>query len=69
MRVLLQNSGALHCMEVLTASVCAEDNELILENLENCVTISGIGRINAEIAVRTLYSDGMVDLTMYQSDI
>lgn len=69
MRVLLNNSGELHCMEVVTASVHPEDNELILENAENYVTVSGISRINAEIAVRTLYSDGMVDLTMYRSDI
>lgn len=69
MRVLLQNSGCLSCMEVLTASVQPEDNELVLENPESCVTVSGIGQINAERAVRTLYSEGMVDLTMYQSDI
>lgn len=69
MRVLLQNSGALHCMEVVTASVNAKDNELILENTESYVTVSGIGRINAEIAVRTLYDEGMANLTMYQSDI
>lgn len=69
MRVLLQNSGCLYCMEVLTASVQPEDNELVLENPESCVTVSGIGRFNAESAVRTLYSEGMVDLTMYQSDI
>lgn len=69
MRVLLQNSGTLHCVEVVTASVHAEDNELILENTESYVTVSGIGRINAEIALRTLYEEGMVDLTMYQSDI
>jgi len=69
MRVLLNNSGTLHCMEVVTATVCAEDHELTLENTESYVTVSGIVRANAEAAVRTLYQEGKVDLTMYQSDI
>lgn len=69
MRVLLNNCGALHCMEVITAAVSAEDDELILENAENYVTVSGIVRANAEAAVRALFQEGKADLTMYQSDI
>ncbi len=69
MRVLLRSDGALHCMEVLTAAVCPEDNELTLENAETCVTVSGIVRANAEAAIRELYREGKVDLTMYPSDI
>lgn len=69
MRVLLNNCGTLHCMEVITATVCAEDNELTLENAESYVTVSGIVRANAEAAVRTLFQEGKVDLTMYPCDI
>ena len=69
MRVLLNNCGALHCMEVVTAAVSAEDDELILENEQSYVTVSGIVRANAEAAVRTLFLEGRADLTMYQSDI
>lgn len=69
MRVLLNNCGALRCMEVITATVSAEDDELILENAESYVTVSGIVRANAEAAVRVLFQDGKADLTMYQSDI
>lgn len=69
MRALLRSDGALHCMEVVTAAVCAGDNELTLENAESCVTVSGIVRANAEAAVRELYWEGKVDLTMYESDI
>lgn len=69
MRVLLNNCGALHCMEVVTAAVSAEDDELILENEQSYVTVSGIVRANAEAAVRTPFLEGRADLTMYQSDI
>ena len=69
MRVLLSNDGALHCMEVVAAEVRAEDHELVLENSESFVTVSGIVRANAEAAVRTLFQEGKADLTMYPSDI
>lgn len=69
MRVLLSNNGALHCMEVMAAEVRGEDDELVLENSESYVTVSGIVRANAEAAVRALFQEGKADLTMYQSDI
>lgn len=71
MRVLLRNSenGSLACMEVLSASFSDEDNELTLENSETLITVSGITRGNADAAIRMLYAEGKVDLSMYESDI
>ncbi len=69
MRVLLSNNGTIHCMEAYTALVCPENEELTLENSETFITVSGIRQREAEAAVRTLYREGMVDLSMYHSDI
>ena len=69
MRVLLSSNGTIHCIKVCTASVCPEDDELTLENSETVVTVSCITQANAEAAVRTLFRDGKVDLSMYPSDI
>ena len=69
MRVLLKNDGVLHCMKVEHAYVCPDDNELILENADQYVTVSNITPHNAEAAVRFLFQEGMADLTLYDSDI
>ncbi len=69
MRVLLSNNGTIHCMEACTVLVCPENEELTLENSETFVTVSGISKREAEVAVRTLFREGKVDLSMYRSDV
>jgi hypothetical protein len=69
MRVLLSNNGTIHCIEAYTVLVCPENDELTLENSETFVTVSGICQRHAEAAVRTLFREGMVDLSMYRSDV
>ena len=69
MRVLLSSNGTIHCMEVCTAQIYPDSDELTLENSENSVTVSGITQRNAESAIRTLFREGAVDLSMYPSDL
>lgn len=71
MRVLLKNfsNGTNRCMQVTEMYYNPEDEELMVENQENLVTLTGVPRVNAEMLIRTLYSEGSVDLTLYHNDL
>ena len=69
MRVLLRNEQQLSCMEVVTATFNPDDDELILENTENYVTVSGITAANSRSILYALFQNGTADLSMYRSDI
>lgn len=69
MRALMKKTdGSLCCMELTKASYDAESSELTLENMEEAVVITNIAAPNANNAIRQLYTDGLTDLTAYESD-
>ncbi len=70
MRVLMRKTdGSLCCLEVTKAHYDAEAMELTLENMEELVAIRDITLQNANAAIFKLYSEGMTDLSAYESDL
>lgn len=71
MRVLLRSADRteLHCIKVYAAGYVPEDGELILENEDCQIVVSGISQYNAEAAIRALYTDGKADLSAYPTDL